>query len=69
MRVIVTLSFCADGVVEKVLVGEADAFFKFGVVGPAESSSLGNVEEFARSAVGTGGIPFDLTLVADNFGN
>ena len=54
---------------QEVLVGEADAVFEFGLVGPAEGGGLGDIEELARCAVRTGGVPLDLAFVADDLGD
>lgn len=59
------LSLGAHGVVEEVLVGEADAVGEFGAVGPAEFCGFRYVEELAGGTVGFGGVPFDCALVAD----
>ena len=55
------------GVVEEIFVGKADTVFEFGLVGPAEGCGFGYIQQFARGAIRTGGIPFDTTFVADDF--
>ncbi len=63
------LSFCSHGVAEEVGVGEADAVGKLSAVSPAEGGGFAYIKEFARSAVGTGGVPQYLPFVADDGGN
>ena len=63
------LSLGPHGVRQEVLIGQADAVFEFGFIGPAESGGFGDVEEFAGRAVGTGGVPFDAARVAHDFGH
>ena len=49
---------------EEILVGKADAVLELGAVTPAEALGLADIEELARGAVGTCGIPLDLALEA-----
>ncbi len=63
------LSFGPHGVRQEVLIGQADAVFEFGLVGPAEGGGFGDVEEFAGRAVGTGGVPFDAARVPHDAGH
>ena len=54
---------------EEVIVAEADAIFQLGLVGPTEALGLADIEELAGSTVRTGGVPLDLSLVADDLGD
>jgi len=63
------LSLRSHGVSQEVFVGEADAVFEFGFVGPAEGGGFADVQELARGAVGAGGVPEDPAGVADHLGD
>ena len=63
------LSLGPHGVRQEVLIGQADAVFEFGFVGPAEGGGFGDVEELAGRAVGAGRVPLDPARVAHDFGD
>lgn len=58
---VIFLSFCPHGVVEEVLVGQADAVFEFGTV-PAQGGGFAHVKELAGGAIRLRGIEFYRTL-------
>ena len=45
------LSLCTHGIGQEIIVGKTDTVFQSGLVGPAEGSGLGDVQELARGAV------------------
>ena len=53
---------------EEVFVGEADAVFEFGLIGPSEFGGFAHIEELTWGAVRTGGVPFDFAFKTNNFG-
>ena len=53
---------------EEVFVGEADAVFEFGLIGPSESGGFAHIEELTWGAVRTSGVPFDFAFKTNDFG-
>ena len=47
---------------EEIFVGETDAVFEFGLIGPSESGGFAHIEELTWGDVRTGGIPFDFAF-------
>ena len=64
-----SLSFCPHGIVEEILIGQADAVFQLGLVDPAQPGGLAYIQEFAGRAVGTGGVPLDDARISYHFGH
>ena len=63
------LSFRSHRIFEKILVCETDAVFEFGLVGPTHLGGFADIQELARGAVGTGGVPQDFSLKAYHLGH
>ena len=62
------LSLGTHGVVEEVLISKLDSFLKFSFIGPAKFCCFAYIQQLARGAVGTGGVPLDFALVAHYLG-
>ena len=54
---------------EEIFVGEADAVFEFGLIGPSEFGGFAHIEELTWGAVRTGGVPFDFAFKTNDFGH
>ena len=53
---------------EEIFVGEADAVFEFGLIGPSEFGGFAHIKELTWGAVRTGGVPFDFAFKTNDFG-
>ena len=56
-------------VCEEVLIRQPNAIFEFGLIGPAQSCGLADIQQLSRGAVRLCGIPLDLAFIPDNLGN
>ena len=65
-RIAVKLQAIDRRLAQEILVGQADAGFQVHLRFPAEGEEAGAVHQFARRAVGLGGVPDDLALEADD---
>ena len=48
------LAFRTHGVGQKIRIAQAETILKFGAVCPSKGGTLGNIEKFARGAIGLG---------------
>ena len=63
------LSFRSHRIVKEILISQTYTFFKLYTIPPPQLRGLADIQQFPRGAIGTGGVPQDVSLKAYHLGH